>query len=242
VRVSDRVLFSRLPATTGPKEKEPMTGTHDPNTHDLGDVLALQRRRLSDADRHRFEGYLAEIFSALGLDLDTPATRETPARHLQALVDITEGYDGDPKLIKAFETECRGGSDCRLSQVIEGPITFFALCEHHALPFFGHAYVGYIPHEHILGISKLTRLVRTFAKRFAVQERIGRQLAEAMHSILEPHGVAIFLEAHHLCVEMRGVREMSPVTRTTNWRGFYETDPALRAEFFTSSGIGRLAR
>jgi GTP cyclohydrolase IA len=218
-----------------------MSGTHDPNHQDLDEVMALQKRHLGEADQQRFEGYLAEIFTALGLDLNTPATRETPRRHLQALLDITEGYDGDPKLIKAFETECRGGSDCRLSQVIEGPINFFALCEHHALPFFGHAYVGYIPHEHILGISKLTRLVRTFAKRFAVQERIGRQLADAMQIILQPHGVAISLEAHHLCVEMRGVREMAPITRTTNWRGFFEDDPALRAEFFTACGITRIA-
>jgi GTP cyclohydrolase I len=219
-----------------------MCGDHDPNQHDFNAVLALKERRLSAADRQRFEGYLAEIFGALGLDLDTPATRETPARHLQALLDVTSGYEGDPKMIKAFETECRGGSDCRLSQVIEGPITFFALCEHHALPFYGHAYVGYIPHQHILGISKLTRLVRTFAKRFAVQERIGKQLADAMYSVMQPHGVAIYLEAHHLCVEMRGVREMSPVTRTTNWRGFYENDPALRAEFFTSCGIHSMGR
>lgn len=216
--------------------------SHDPNSHDFNEVLALKERHLSEADRQRFEGYLAEIFTALGLDLDTPATRETPARHLQALLDITSGYEGDPKMIKAFETECRGGSDCRLSQVIEGPITFFSLCEHHALPFFGHAYIGYIPHEHILGISKLTRLVRTFAKRFAVQERIGKQLADAMHSVMQPHGVAIYVEAHHLCVEMRGVREMAPVTRTTNWRGFYEEDPALRAEFFNSCGINSIPR
>jgi GTP cyclohydrolase I len=219
-----------------------MCGPHDPNSNDFSEVLALKERRLSEADRQRFEGYLGEMFTALGLDIDTPATRDTPARHLQALLDITAGYEGDPKMIKAFETECRGGSDCRLSQVIEGPITFFALCEHHALPFYGHAYVGYIPHEHILGISKLTRLVRTFAKRFAVQERIGKQLADAMHSVMQPHGVAIYLEAHHLCVEMRGVREMAPVTRTTNWRGFYEEDPALRAEFFTSCGINSMVR
>ena len=79
-------------------------------------------------------------------------------------------------------------------------------------------------------------------QRFAVQERIGKQLADAMQSVMQPHGVAIYLEAHHLCVEMRGVREMSPVTRTTNWRGFYEDDPALRAEFFVACGIHSIPR
>ena len=86
----------------------------------------------------------------------------------------------------AFPTECRGGPDCRISQVVEGPIPFFSLCEHHSLPFFGKAYVGYIAHEHILGLSKLTRLVRLFARRFTVQERIGQQLADGLERILAP--------------------------------------------------------
>lgn len=88
------------------------------------------------------------------------------------------------------------------------PIPFFSLCKHHSLPFFGKAYVGYIAHEHILGLSKLTRLVRLFARRFTVQERIGQQLADALEQILEPHGVAVHLEAVHLCTQMRGVREI----------------------------------
>ena len=184
-----------------------------------------------------YEGYMAEIFTAFGLDLDTPATRETPQRYIRSLFDSTEGYDGDPKLLKVFETECRGGPDCRLSQVVEGPIHFFALCEHHALPFYGHAYVGYIAHEHIIGISKLTRLVRLFAKRFTVQERIGQQIADTLDAMLQPHGVAVYLEAHHLCTEMRGVRAIAPLTRTTFWRGAYDENAALRAEFFTICGV-----
>lgn len=214
-------------------------GAHDPNNGDFSGVMELRERRLSAEQLGRFEGYMAEIFTALGLDLDTPATRETPQRHLQALIDITGGYGGDPKLIKAFDTECRGGSDCLLSQVIEGPITFFSICEHHALPFFGRAFVGYIPHEHIFGISKLNRIVHLYAMRFAVQERIGRQIADTLDVILKPHGVAVYLEAHHLCVEMRGVRENAPSTRTTHWRGNYEKDTALREEFLAACGIGR---
>jgi GTP cyclohydrolase I len=149
------------------------------------------------------------------------------------LFDATEGYDGDPKLLRVFETECRGEPDCRLSPVIEGPISFFALCEHHALPFYGMAYVGYIPHEHIIGISKLTRMVRLFSRRFAVQERIGQQIADALETMLHPHAVAVVLEAHHMCVAMRGVRELAPTTRTAVWRGYYAENPALRAEFLS---------
>ncbi|MFN8386060.1 MAG: GTP cyclohydrolase I [Anaerolineales bacterium] len=138
----------------------------DPEDIEYQTAMKLQSRQISDEQFHKFEGYAAEIFSAFGLDLNTAATKDTPRRFIKALFDSTEGYDGDPKLLRVFDTECRGEPDCRLSQVIEGPIPFFALCEHHALPFYGKAYVGYIAHENIVGISKLTRLVRLFAKRF----------------------------------------------------------------------------
>ncbi|MCE5185138.1 MAG: GTP cyclohydrolase I [Planctomycetaceae bacterium] len=190
-------------------------------------------RKISAEQMQRMEQYAAEIFTTLGLNLDTPATRDTPARYIRALIDITEGYDGDPKLVKVFDTECRGGPDCRLSQIIEGPIRFFSLCEHHALPFFGSVWVGYISHEHIIGISKLTRLIRLFSRRFGVQERLGQQIADTLNQILLPHGVAIFIQAHHLCVEMRGVKETPTITGTTYWRGNYESDAALRAEFLS---------
>ncbi len=202
-------------------------------------ILSSPSRELSAEQLSRFEGYAAEMFAAFGMDLDTPATADTPRRFVQALYDITSGYDGDPKLIKVFDTECRGGPDCRLSQVVEGPIRFYSLCEHHALPFFGHAYVGYIAHEHIIGLSKLTRLVRVVTQRFTVQERLGPEIIDALEHLLQPHGAAVYLEAHHLCMEMRGVRETSPLTRTTYWRGEYDDNPSLRAEFFTACGLQR---
>ncbi len=202
-------------------------------------MIEAHRRRVTEEQIRKFEGYAAEIFTAFGMDLNTPATRDTPKRFVKALFDVTAGYDGDPKLIKVFEKECRGGPDCRLSQIIEGPIQFFALCEHHALPFFGHAWVGYVAHEHLIGISKLTRLARLFGKRFTVQERLGQQITDTLEAMLQPHGVAVYLEAHHLCTQMRGVREISPLTRTTFFRGEYDASPALRAEFFTACGLQR---
>ena len=197
-------------------------------------VLYVNRRQVTEEQFRRFEDYVCEIFAALGLDLNTPATRDTPRRFIRALFDATEGYDGDPKLVKLFETECPGGPGCSLDQLIEGPIHFFALCEHHCLPILGRAWVGYIGHEQIVGLSKLTRLVRLFARRFTVQERVGQQIAEALERMLQPHGVAVYLEAQHLCTEMRGVRETMPLTRSTFWRGKYDADPALRAEFLTT--------
>ena len=214
----------------------------DPEDMDYVASMKLNTRQISDEQYRKFEGYAGEIFSAFGLDLNTPATKDTPRRFIKALFDATEGYDGDPKLLRVFETECHGDPDCHLSQVIEGPIPFFALCEHHALPFYGNAYVGYIAHENIIGISKLTRLVRLFSKRFAVQERIGQQIADTLETMLHPHGVAVFLEAHHLCMEMRGVREVAPMTRTTVWRGHYAEDTSLRSEFFTACGLPKNER
>jgi GTP cyclohydrolase IA len=202
------------------------------------DIIRGERetpRRIDDEDRRRFEANIAEIFRALGMTLETPATADTPRRFLQAMFDSTSGYDGDPKAITAFPTECHGGSDCQISQVIEGPISFWALCEHHALPFFGTAHVGYVAHEHIIGISKLTRLVRVYTRRFTVQERLGQEIADALDRILAPHGVAVHVEAEHLCTQMRGVREEQSKTWTTFWRGSYERDPEMRREFLQAT-------
>jgi GTP cyclohydrolase I len=188
-------------------------------------------RHISLEQWDRFQSYVAEMLGAFGLDLDQPGTRRTPERFLKALLDSTEGYEGDPKLLTAFPTECRGGPDCRISQIVEGPISFFSLCEHHALPFHGVAHVGYVAHENIIGISKLTRLVRVFGRRFTVQERIGQQVADMLVDLMHPHGVAVHLEATHLCTQMRGVREEGSSTWTSFWRGVYEDDPELRSSF-----------
>jgi GTP cyclohydrolase IA len=193
--------------------------------------LGPSPRRLAPSQLERYEGQLAEILTGLGLDLDSESTRDTPRRFLAAMVEATDGYDGDPKLVTAFPTECRGRSDCSLAQIIEGPIEFSSLCEHHALPFIGYAWLGYVAHERILGISKLTRLVRMVTRRFAVQERLTHSLADAIERLTQAHGVAVYLEAEHLCMRTRGVREHGTRTRTTAYRGVYEQDPSLRAEF-----------
>jgi GTP cyclohydrolase I len=207
---------------------------------DLDDQLVPdQPRAVSENDRLRYEGYLSEILTALGLDLDTPGTNATPRRFLRALFDTTAGYEGDPKLLTAFPTECHGGANCEVAQVVEGPIPFFALCEHHALPFFGNVYVGYVAHEGIIGISKLTRLVRVITRRFGLQERMTHQIADELERMMAPHGVAVYVEAHHLCTQMRGVRELHPKTRTTSYRGVFVTSPQLRSEFFDVSGLRR---
>jgi GTP cyclohydrolase IA len=191
----------------------------------------VEPRHVSPADLARFEGYVGEILAALGMDLDTPGTRETPQRFLQALFDATAGYDGDAKLRTAFPSERPHGVAGMHSQIVEGPIGFFSLCEHHALPFYGVANVGYVAGGEIVGISKLTRLVRLFGRRFTVQERLGEQIADGLVQLVEPRGVAVHLEAAHLCTQMRGVNEEGSRTTTTFWRGLYEEDADLRREF-----------
>lgn len=214
-----------------------MTLNIDLDDLEFEDAIELKHRHISVEQMRTFEGYMAEIFEALGMNSHTPGTEDTPKRFLKAMLDATEGYDGDPNLIKVFPSEHPNGSKSHLSQVIEGPIHFFSLCEHHAFPFFGQAYVGYIANEHILGLSKLTRLVRVFAKRFSVQERITQQIASSLEAILQPQGVAVYLEANHLCMAMRGVRESSAITRTTAWRGEYEVSAELRSEFFATTNL-----
>jgi len=207
------------------------------NVVDFREALAHRAahapREIGEADWRRYERYMKEIFTALGMEPDTSGTRETPERFLRALYDATAGYEGDPKLLTAFPAEGEGGPDSLVSQVVEGPISFHCLCEHHALPFFGHAHVAYVPQNEIIGISKLTRLVQLYARRFTVQERLGEQIADSLVELIDPHGVAVHLEAAHLCTQMRGVREENSRTVTTFWRGTYTDDPALRQDFLS---------
>jgi GTP cyclohydrolase IA len=188
-------------------------------------------RAIAPEEWARYERYMAEIFAALGMDLDTPGTEGTPERFLRAMFDATAGYCGDPKLRTAFPSERPRHVDGTHSQIIEGPISFFSLCEHHALPFHGVAHVAYVAGDEILGISKLTRLVRLYARRFTVQERVGEEIADRLVDLVQPRGVAVQLEAVHLCTQMRGVEEEGSRTVTTFWRGLYDGDADLRREF-----------
>lgn len=200
-------------------------------------VGRLSPREIAAGDWSRFESNVAEILTALGMDLETPGTRDTPTRFLRALYDATSGYEGDAKLLTAFPTERRASNDAAAGQIVEGPITFSCLCEHHALPFYGTAHVGYIAGDQIIGISKLTRIVRLFARRFTVQERLGEEIADTLVELVAPQGVAVHLEASHLCTRMRGVEEHSR-TVTTFWRGAFR-DPDLRREFLQSVANSR---
>ena len=168
--------------------------------------------------------------------ISRPRARLTRRAVPAAIHDATDGYDGDPKLLTAFPTECRGGANCELAQVVEGPIPFAGLCEHHVLPFVGRAWVGYVAHEQIIGISKLTRLVRVLTRRIrraGAHDPRDRQFA-AVDAVRPWHGG--LPRGEPPVHPDRGVREHEPMTRTTAWRGAFVADPALRSEFFTMAG------
>lgn len=190
------------------------------------------RQPLTVDERERFETHMAEIFGRLGMDLSSEACQTTPQRWVQALVDMTAGYNGDDKINVFFTRECVDcAEDIPTVQIVEGPIHFTSLCEHHVLPFVGTAYVGYLRHKHIIGLSKFARIVRKYAHRFSVQERIAQEVAHELEDILKPHGVIVYLQAHHACTQCRGVREMDAYTRSLERRGAYVSAPHLVAEF-----------
>jgi GTP cyclohydrolase I len=189
------------------------------------------REPLTAEDRARFERYASEIFARMGLAINSPGGRDTPRRWVSALWDMTEGYDGDPKLSTLFPVECPVCPDEEKTHVVEGPIRFTGLCEHHVLPIRGSVWVGYLAAEKLIGVSKLTRITRLYSKRFTSQERLSHDIANEVIKDVKPRGVAVYIEAEHFCMQARGVRELSSHTGTLVMRGAYNQNPLLSQEF-----------
>jgi len=166
------------------------------------------------------------ILKALGEDPDREGLVRTPQRVAQALTFLTQGYQQDPaKVINdALFTE-----DYE-EMIVQRDIDFYSLCEHHLLPFFGKAHVAYLPHHKIVGISKLARLVDVYARRLQVQERLTNQIASIIMEKLDPLGVAVVIEAEHLCMTMRGIRKPGSTTVTSAVRGLFRRNDATRQE------------
>lgn len=162
--------------------------------------------------------------------------QETPKRWLEAMREMTEGYDVDvSELFKAFDHEDKPG----MEMVTLRDIEFSSVCAHHLLPFVGVAHIGYIPFDRIIGLSKLARLVDAFGKRFQVQERMGRDIANAIETHLKPKGVGVVIEARHTCMGCRGVRKPNAVMGTSVMRGAFLESASTRSEFLALVGKGR---
>lgn len=175
------------------------------------------------------EEQIRHILEALGEDPNREGLLKTPQRVAQALAYLTQGYRLDPgKVINdALYTE-----DYE-EMIVQKDIDFFSLCEHHLLPFFGKAHVAYIPHHKIVGISKLARLVDVYARRLQVQERLTNQIANTIMEKLDPLGVAVVIEAEHLCMRMRGVEKQNSMIITSTLLGAFRTRQETRNEFMT---------
>ena len=167
-----------------------------------------------------------DILQLLGENKKREGLLKTPERAAKAMKFLTEGYEQDPKQIlqsAMFEESYD-------EMVIVKEIELYSLCEHHMLPFFGKAHIAYIPNGHIVGLSKIPRVVDVFARRLQVQERLTEQILDCINNTLQPRGVAVVIEASHMCMMMRGVQKQNSMTTTSGFRGAFK-DTDTRNEF-----------
>jgi len=173
------------------------------------------------------EAATAQIIKAIGENPAREGLVKTPQRVARAWRELTSGYNADiDKVFNGafFKADYR-------EMVIVKDIAFYSLCEHHMLPFFGKAHIAYIPNGRIVGLSKIPRLVETFARRLQVQERLTEEIAGTLYKVLKPRGVGVVLEAEHLCVSMRGVKNETSFATTSSMLGAFQRDSRVREEF-----------
>ncbi len=179
-------------------------------------------------DHERIKLAVAELFKAIGEDPDREGLRETPRRIADMYAEIFAGLFIDPAIHLQVGFEVAHDE-----MVILRDIPFYSMCEHHFLPFHGHAHVGYVPDGRVVGISKLARVVEGYARRPQIQEQLTTQVAEAIMNTLKPDGVAVVVEAEHLCMTMRGVQKPGSRMVTSAMRGQFKQSSVTRSEFLS---------
>ena len=177
---------------------------------------------------------MRDILIAVGEDLHRDGLRDTPMRVARMYEELFRGAEDDPDEYLAVTFE-----QPHDEMIVLRDIPFYSMCEHHMMPFLGTATVGYIPDQRIVGLSKLARVVEHLARRLQVQERLACEIADTIERVLAPLGVAVVLEAEHLCMTMRGVKKPGSRMVTTVTRGAFRENSATRAEFFDVAGRGR---
>jgi len=188
-------------------------------------VTMLSMARVKPVDT--MPGLVEQLLAELGEDTSREGLRATPARVARALRELTDGYDAEISEVVAgavFEQDYD-------EMVLVKDIPFYSLCEHHMLPFFGVCHVGYLPKGRVIGLSKIPRLVTMFAHRLQLQERMTKEIAEALSGAVEPRGVGVVVEARHLCMEMRGIQKAGGQLITSCMLGTFRRDARTRAEF-----------
>ena len=187
----------------------------------------LGNREMSKADEETILKGLQTLLKTTGRTMDE-GVEETPYRMLKAILEATKGYNEDPKkhLEKTFDVHCD-------NLVVVKDIEFSSYCEHHIMPFFGKVHIAYIPGKKITGLSKFGRLVEGYAKRLQVQERLTQNIADAIEEVLEPAAVAVYIEAEHTCMTLRGISKPGAKTVTTVYKGSFADNADLRKEFLS---------
>jgi GTP cyclohydrolase IA len=176
-------------------------------------------------------GNYKNIISAIGEDVEREGLIKTPERVAKSILFLTQGYLSDPVEIL---NSAKFREDYK-EMVIVKDIDIFSLCEHHIIPFIGKAHVGYIPNKYITGLSKIARVVEAYSRRLQVQERLTMQIKNVIQETLDPLGVAVVIEAQHLCMQMRGVQKQNSVTTTSDFTGAFRRE-STRAEFINLIG------
>jgi len=194
----------------------------------MNDFEAYQRIDQFDEERTKKLAYhYKEILSLIGENADREGLIDTPIRVAKAMQYLTQGYFQNPKEIiqsAMFQEKYK-------QMVLVKDIEIYSLCEHHMIPFIGKAHVAYIPDGRIMGLSKVARVVDSYARRLQVQERLTMQIKEAIQDALNPLGVAVVIEAKHLCMAMRGIQKQNSVTTTSDFTGAFLTNLKTREEF-----------
>jgi GTP cyclohydrolase I len=185
-------------------------------------------------DQEKAEHAIEELLQALGEDPQRPGLLRTPERVARMYVELLEGYRQDPVALVNDAIFAENYD----AMIVVRDIEFFSLCEHHLLPFMGRAHVAYLPRGHVIGLSKIPRIVDMYARRLQVQERMTRQIAEFIDRILNPLGVAVVVEGLHLCATMRGVKKRDARMTTSAMLGAFRNSMATRQEFLENISRG----
>jgi len=183
---------------------------------------------MNEEQKKEFESAVSKILELIGEDTQREGLIKTPHRVAKAFEFMTQGYHQDPKevLNNALFTTSND------EMVVVRDIEFYSMCEHHILPIIGRVHVAYIPEGKVVGLSKIPRVVNIFARRLQIQEQMTEQIADALSQSINPKGVAVVVEARHMCMEMRGVEKINSTTVSSALRGLFKTDTKTRKEFF----------
>jgi GTP cyclohydrolase I len=196
---------------------------------DVEERFTREGNRLRESDLDRIADAYRELLQGIGEDTGREGLRRTPDRAARALEFLTQGYRQNlDEIINGAVFES-GASEIILVKDIE----LYSLCEHHLLPFIGRAHVAYLPNGKVIGLSKVARIVDVFARRLQIQENLTTQIAESLMRCLEPSGVAVVVEAKHLCMMMRGVEKQNSVMKTSCLLGTFKEDARTRSEFLS---------